>query len=138
MSEHPQLDAVVDGVRRRSDPAFADLYRLTGDALASFAYSMLGDRWAAEDAVQQAFLELAKLLDNQAEDHRIPDAVSDAQLVVTDLPSDHHLQTDLVILIDRVTDLAPSDTAPSPQGESDKPSNSPITDKPQDSATTDS
>ena len=99
---------------------------------------MLGDRWAAEDAVQQAFLELAKLLDNQAEDHRIPDAVSDAQLVVTDLPSDHHLQTDLVILIDRVTDLAPSDTAPSPQGESDKPSNSPITDKPQDSATTDS
>lgn len=60
MSVYPQLDAIVDGVRRRSDPAFADLHRLTGDALASFAYSMLRDRRAAEDAVQQAFLELVK------------------------------------------------------------------------------
>ncbi len=60
MSEYPQLDTLVDGIRRRSDPAFADLYNLIGDALASFAYSMLRDQRAAEDAVQQAFLELVK------------------------------------------------------------------------------
>ncbi len=60
MSEYPQLDKLVDGIRRRSDPAFADLYNLVGDALASFAYSMLRDHRAAEDAVQQAFLELVK------------------------------------------------------------------------------
>ncbi len=58
MSEYPRLDDLVDGVRRRSDAAFADVYLLTGDALASFAFSMLRDRQAAEDAVQQAFLEL--------------------------------------------------------------------------------
>ena len=76
--------------------------------------------------------ELEKLLDNQAEDHRITDAVSDARLTVTDLPSDHHLQTDPVIL----TDLAPSDTTPSHQEETDNPSDNPITDKPPYNATT--
>ncbi len=60
MSEYPELDRLVDGIRRRSDRAFSDLYRLTGDALASFAFSMLRDRRAAEDAVQQAFLELVR------------------------------------------------------------------------------
>lgn len=58
MSEYHELDRLVEGIRSRSDAAFADVYRLTGDALASFAFSMLGDRQAAEDAVQQAFLEL--------------------------------------------------------------------------------
>jgi RNA polymerase sigma-70 factor, ECF subfamily len=60
VSEYPQLDNLVDGIRRRSDPAFADLYNTVGDALASFAFSMLRDQRAAEDAVQQAFLELVK------------------------------------------------------------------------------
>lgn len=60
VSEYPRLDLLVDGVRRRSDAAFADVYRLTGDPLASFAFSMLRDRQAAEDAVQQAFLELVR------------------------------------------------------------------------------
>lgn len=60
MSEYPLLDGLVAGVRRRSDPAFSDLYRITSNALASFAFSMLRDHRAAEDAVQQAFLELVK------------------------------------------------------------------------------
>jgi len=60
VSEYPDLDALLGGIRHRSDAAFGDLYRLTGDALASFALSMLSDRQAAEDAVQQAFLELVK------------------------------------------------------------------------------
>jgi len=60
MSEYHELDILVEGVRARSDAAFADVYRITGDALASFAFSMLRDRQAAEDAVQQAFLELVR------------------------------------------------------------------------------
>lgn len=70
MSEYPRLDLLVDGVRRRSDAAFADVYRLTGDPLASFAYSMLRDRQAAEDAVQQAFLELVRAADTIKGDGR--------------------------------------------------------------------
>ena len=81
--------------------------------------------------------------------HRHPDQLTDE--VLRDWKIDHYSdcrlhdhvtdhETDRVIdhATDRVTDLAPSDTAPSPQGELDKPSNSPITDKPKDSATTDS
>lgn len=60
VSEYTRLDELVVGVILRSDAAFAELYRLTSDALASFAFSMLGDRHAAEDAVQQAFLELVR------------------------------------------------------------------------------
>jgi len=60
VSEYPELDALVDDIRRRSDAAFSDLYRLTSDSLASFAFSMLRDRRLAEDAVQQAFLELVR------------------------------------------------------------------------------
>ena len=60
MSEYPELDEQVDGVRHRSESAFATVYRLTVDDLTSFAYGMLHDRSAAEDAVQQAFLELAR------------------------------------------------------------------------------
>jgi RNA polymerase sigma-70 factor (ECF subfamily) len=54
------LDALVDGIRDRSERAFSAVYRLTASALASYAYGMLGDRPAAEDAVQQAFLELTR------------------------------------------------------------------------------
>ncbi len=53
------LDALVGGIRERSDRAFSDLHRVMADRLVSYAYGMLRDRQAAEDAVQQAFLELA-------------------------------------------------------------------------------
>ncbi|HUP14719.1 MAG TPA: sigma factor [Acidimicrobiia bacterium] len=55
-----ELDPFVDGIRRRSDAAFRAVYEATADGLASFAYGMLGNRAAAEDAVQQAFLELVQ------------------------------------------------------------------------------
>ncbi len=54
-----ELDELVDGVRERRDDAFSAVYRLTASGLVSYAYGMLRDRSAAEDAVQQAFLELA-------------------------------------------------------------------------------
>ncbi len=50
----------MDGVRERSDEAFAAVHRVIASDLASFAHGMLRDRHAAEDAVQQAFLELAR------------------------------------------------------------------------------
>ena len=53
-----ELDPFVDGIWRRSDAAFRAVYEATADGLASFAYGMLGNRAAAEDAAQQAFLEL--------------------------------------------------------------------------------
>lgn len=54
------LDGLVGGIRERSDRAFADLHRVMADALASYAFGMLRDRQAAEDVVQQAFLELVR------------------------------------------------------------------------------
>ena len=56
----PQLDELVDGIRERRDEAFSAVYQLTASGLVSFAHGMLRDRLAAEDAVQQAFLELAR------------------------------------------------------------------------------
>jgi RNA polymerase sigma-70 factor (ECF subfamily) len=53
-------DELVDGIRDRSEEAFTTVYRLIASDLLSFAYGMLHDRGAAEDAVQQAFLELAR------------------------------------------------------------------------------
>lgn len=53
-------EELVDGIRSRSDSAFTTVYRLLASDLASFAHGMLRDRGAAEDAVQQAFLELAR------------------------------------------------------------------------------
>ena len=53
-------DALPEGVRRLAPEAFRALYELHADGLNSFAYSMLRDPAAAEDAVQQAFLELVK------------------------------------------------------------------------------
>ena len=40
--------------------AFTELYELMADRLYRLAYRMLGDRGAAEDAVQHAFLELVR------------------------------------------------------------------------------
>lgn len=59
---HPRSldDSLVDGVRERSDAAFSTVYQLVASELLSFANGMLRDRGAAEDAVQQAFLELAR------------------------------------------------------------------------------
>ncbi len=51
---------LVDGIRERSDTAFTTVYQLVASDLLSFAFGMLRDRGAAEDAVQQAFLELAR------------------------------------------------------------------------------
>ncbi len=53
-------DSLVDGVRERSNAAFSAVYRLVASELLSFANGMLRDRGAAEDVVQQAFLELAR------------------------------------------------------------------------------
>ncbi len=50
----------MDGIRDRSERAFSAVYQLTASGLASYAYGMLRDRAAAEDAVQQAFLELTR------------------------------------------------------------------------------
>ena len=53
-------DELVDGIRERSEAAFTAVYRLLASDLLSFADGMLHDRDAAEDAVQQSFLELAR------------------------------------------------------------------------------
>lgn len=61
MSQPRSLDdSLVDGVRERSEQAFATVYQLVASDLLSFANGMLRDLGAAEDAVQQAFLELAR------------------------------------------------------------------------------
>lgn len=52
------LDAWVDGIRRGSDEAYRAVYDHTASDLLSFANGMLRNRSAAEDVVQQAFLEL--------------------------------------------------------------------------------
>ena len=54
------LDHLVDGIRERSEKAFSDLHRAMANGLMTHAFGMLRDRQAAEDAVQQAFLELAR------------------------------------------------------------------------------
>lgn len=59
-SSHTELDALCDGVRRRTPAAFRDLYEALADGLNSFAFGILRDQAEAEDAVQQAFLELVK------------------------------------------------------------------------------
>jgi len=54
------LDDWVDGIRHRSEASFRAVYESMANDLASFAIGFLRDRKAAEDAVQQAFLELVK------------------------------------------------------------------------------
>lgn len=51
---------LVDRIRERDEAAFAVVYQLLASDLLSFAAGMLRDRGAAEDAVQQSFLELAR------------------------------------------------------------------------------
>lgn len=53
------LDALVAGVVQRDNQAFSQLYDLLADSLGAFAFRLVRDRQAAEDAVQQAFIELA-------------------------------------------------------------------------------
>ena len=60
VSEYPELDEIMHGIRSRSEIAFATAYRCTADPLASFANGMVHDPRFAEDAVQQAFLELVQ------------------------------------------------------------------------------
>ena len=60
VSEYPELDEIMNGIRTRSETAFATAYRCTADPLASFANGMVHDARFAEDAVQQAFLELVQ------------------------------------------------------------------------------
>ncbi len=48
----------MDGIRRGSDEAYRAVYDHTASDLLSFANGMLRNRPAAEDVVQQAFLEL--------------------------------------------------------------------------------
>ena len=64
------MDEHVDGVRSRSEEAFSAVYALTANSLASYANGMLRDRLAAEDTVQQAFLELARAAPNLRGDGR--------------------------------------------------------------------
>lgn len=58
MSEYPELDAIMDGIRSGDQGAYAVAYDHTAGHLASFAHGIVHDRAFAEDAVQQAFLEL--------------------------------------------------------------------------------
>lgn len=60
LPELSSLDDWVDGIRLRSDAAFRAVYESMANDLASFAIGFLRDRKSAEDAVQQAFLELVK------------------------------------------------------------------------------
>ena len=64
------LDPLVPGVRERDDDAFTALYEAMAGSLLAFAGRMLRDRGAAEDAVQQAFLELARSADRFEGDGR--------------------------------------------------------------------
>jgi RNA polymerase sigma-70 factor, ECF subfamily len=60
MTSAADLDELVDGIRERSEAAFSAVYGLMAGELLSFAFAMIHDRGAAEDVVQQAFLELAR------------------------------------------------------------------------------
>lgn len=56
---HP-LDFVAERIVKGDHEAFDRLYDLMADRLLGFGYRILNDRSDAEDAVQQAFLELAR------------------------------------------------------------------------------
>lgn len=60
MTDATALDRWVDGIRSGSGPAYDAVHRMLADSLLSFAFGMLRDRRSAEDAVQQAFLELVR------------------------------------------------------------------------------
>ena len=63
---HP-LDAAASGLATGGRAAFEGLYELMADRLFRVALRMLGDHHEAQDAVQQAFLELARSADFPAE-----------------------------------------------------------------------
>lgn len=65
-----ELDSLVEGVVAGMNHAFHRVYDLLADRLFSFALRRLRDRGAAEDAVQQAFLELARTSSNFRGDGR--------------------------------------------------------------------
>lgn len=54
------LDRLLPALARREETAFAALYEILADRLFASAYRSLRDAGAAEDAVQQAFLELVR------------------------------------------------------------------------------
>lgn len=58
-SSHP-LDRWADGIRAGNDDAFAAVYHDTVGDLTSFAFGLLGSRGAAEDVVQDSFIELVR------------------------------------------------------------------------------
>lgn len=60
MKDDPLTQELVDRIRERDNDAFSTVYQLLASDLLSFAVGMLRDRGAAEDAVQQSFLELAR------------------------------------------------------------------------------
>ncbi|MEN8041809.1 MAG: RNA polymerase sigma factor [Actinomycetota bacterium] len=60
MRDDRLTDELVDQIRERDEVAFSTVYQLLASDLLSFAVGMLRDRGAAEDAVQQSFLELAR------------------------------------------------------------------------------
>lgn len=60
MRDDRLTDELVDRIREREEEAFSTVYQLLASDLLSFAAGMLRDRGAAEDAVQQSFLELAR------------------------------------------------------------------------------
>lgn len=64
------LDELVQGVRERSRAAFASLHEQMADPLFAFARNLLRERQAAEDAVQQTFLELVQSADKIKGDGR--------------------------------------------------------------------
>ena len=55
-----ELDKLVAGVVEHDNQAYSRLYDVLADRLGAFAFGLVNDRQMAEDAVQQAFLELAK------------------------------------------------------------------------------
>lgn len=59
-----ELDTLVPALRRRDADAFRRLYDALADQLGRFAFGILRDRLAAEDAVQQAFLEFVNAAPN--------------------------------------------------------------------------
>lgn len=70
VSEYPELDRIVSGIRRGDEAAYSTLYRHTAGPLATFANSFLRDRRAAEDVVQQTFLELVRAAESISGDGR--------------------------------------------------------------------
>ncbi len=57
------VDDLLDRIRQRDRPAVAELYDLLGARAYGLAYRIVGERAAAEDAVQEAFLTVWRQAD---------------------------------------------------------------------------